>query len=116
MNRVEISGRLTKDPEVKKTQQGTSVCTFTVAVDRRGEGQQTADFIQCVAWKGSADYLRSYGKKGDWVEVEGSITTRNYENSDGRKVYVTEVNANNVKLIKSKQKEDENIWNAEITW
>lgn len=106
MNRVEITGRLTKDVELRKTPNDVSTATFTVAVDRRRSEQQTADFISCVAWRQAADYLSSYGRKGDWVEVCGSIQTRNYEGSDGRKVYVTEVLASEVHLVNGKKSAD----------
>lgn len=101
MNRVAIVGRLTKDIELKKTQSGLSVTSFTVAVNRRG-GDQTADFIACVAWKQSAEYLSNYGKKGSVVALEGHIQTRNYE-QNGHKVFVTEVVADSVSLIGGKK-------------
>lgn len=100
MNSVALVGRLTKDPELKKTQSGLSVCSFTLAVDRRvskdAQNQQTADFINCVAWRQSADFLSSYGKKGSVISVEGRIQTRNYDGQDGHRVYVTEVLADSV--------------------
>lgn len=105
MNRVELVGRLTKDPELKNTQSGKSVMSFTVAVDRRiskeakEKGTQSADFINCVAWDSSAEFLDKYGRKGDRVSVEGKIQTRNYDGADGKKVYVTEVLADNVQLL-----------------
>ena len=101
MNRVAIVGRLTKDIELKKTQSGLSVTSFTVAVNRRG-GDQTADFIACVAWKQSSEYLSNYGKKGSVVALEGRIQTRNYE-QNGHKVFVTEVVADSVSLIGGKK-------------
>lgn len=119
MNRVEITGRLTKDIECRKTPNGVSTTTFTVAVDRRSKEQQSADFINVVAWRQSADYLASYGRKGDWVEVSGRIQTRNYE-SDGRKVYVTEVVSDEVHLVANKKddQEGETAWNttADMPW
>lgn len=105
MNRVELVGRLTKDPELRKTQSGLSYCQFTLAVDRRvpkdSQTQQTADFIGCVAWRQSADYLSNYGKKGSVVAVEGKIQTRNYDDRDGHRVYVTEIVADALSLISS---------------
>ena len=103
MNRVELVGRLTKDVETRKTASGLSVANFTVACDRRkskdaAEGEPTADFIACVVWRQGADYLGDYGRKGDQITVEGRIQTRNYE-QDGRRVYVTEVAANEVHLL-----------------
>ena len=105
MNRVELVGRLTKDPELRKTQSGLSYCQFTLAVDRRvpkdSQTQQTADFIGCVAWRQSADYLSNYGKKGSVVAVEGKIQTRNYDDRDGHRVYVTEIVTDALSLISS---------------
>ena len=90
-----ICGRLTKDVELSKTQNGNSVAKFTVAVD--GYNDNT-NFINCVAWNKLADILNMYCKKGDLVTVEGRISVRNYENQQGKKVYITEVVANNVQL------------------
>ena len=108
INNVVLVGRLTKDIELRKTQSGLSVASFTVACDRRlsqeqkNNGEQSADFINCVAWRGSADFLSSYAHKGDTVGVEGRIQTRSYDR-DGQRMYVTEVVANSVNLLHSKQ-------------
>lgn len=108
INSVVLVGRLTKDIELRKTQSGLSVASFTVACDRRlsqeqkNNNEQSADFISCVAWRGSADFLGKYARKGDTVGVEGKIQTRNYDR-DGQRVYVTEVLANSVNLLHSKQ-------------
>ena len=108
INNVVLVGRLTKDVEVKKTQSGLSVASFTIACDRRlsqeqkNNGEQSADFISCVAWRGSADFLGRYAHKGDTGGVEGRIQTRNYDR-DGQKVYVTEIIANNVSILHSNQ-------------
>ena len=108
INSVVLVGRLTKDIELRKTQSGLSVASFTVACDRRlsqaqkNNNEQSADFINCVAWRGSADFLGKYVRKGDTVGVEGKIQTRNYDR-DGQRVYVTEVLANSVNLLHSKQ-------------
>lgn len=100
INNVVLVGRLTKDIDLRKTQSNTSVCQFTVAVDRpkRKDQPDEADFIQCVAWSHSADFLSSYAKKGTIVSVEGRIQTRTYDGQNG-KVYVTEIVANNVQII-----------------
>lgn len=102
INNVVLVGRLTKDIDLRKTTSNISTCTFTLACDRRfkstQEGAATADFIQCVAWRQSADFLAQYATKGAIVAVEGSIQTRNYEGQNGR-VYVTEVLAERVRLI-----------------
>lgn len=95
INVAVICGRLTKDVELAKTQNGNSVAKFTVAVN--GINDNT-DFINCVAWNKLADIVNMYCKKGDLVTVEGRISVRNYENQQGQKVYITEVVANNVQL------------------
>ncbi len=103
INNVVLVGRLTKDIELRKTSSNISTCTFTLACNRRyssnsNNGQPTADFINCVAWRQSADFLAQYASKGAIVGVEGRITTRNYEGQNG-KVYVTEVTCDSVQLI-----------------
>lgn len=111
INNVVLVGRLTRDPEVRKTTSGLSVCQFTVACDRirkkDSTEQQQADFINCVAWRGSADFLGSYARKGYLVGVEGRIQTRNYDDRDGKRVYVTEVVCDSVQLLESKKKDQE---------
>ena len=103
INHVTLVGRLVRDVELRKTNSNTSVCSFTVACDRRFKSQQPgaqdADFIGCIAWRQSADFLAKYGSKGAIVSVEGRIQTRNYDNAQGQKVYVTEVVADSVQLI-----------------
>lgn len=112
-NRAVIVGRLTRDPEVKKTQSGLSVCSFTVACDRNvkkkddSSNEPTADFINCVAWRGSADYIGTYGAKGNIVCVDGHIQTRNYDKQDGTKVYVTEILAERLELVRDKQESNQ---------
>lgn len=108
INKVVLVGRLTKDPELRKTQSGTSVLSFTCAVNRRfkQEGQPDADFINCVAWSKTADFMGQYATKGALVGVEGRIQTRNYDDATGKKVYVTEVVAENVQLLESKNKSE----------
>lgn len=98
MNSVTISGRLTSDVEVRKTQSGLSVASFTVAVQK---DKEHADFINCVAWRQSADFLGQYSHKGDMVGVMGRLQTRDYER-DGQKVYVTEVIADRVEILAHK--------------
>lgn len=105
INHVTLVGRLVRDVELRKTSSNTSVCSFTVACDRRFKssqpGAQDADFISCIAWRQSADFLTKYGSKGAIVSVEGRIQTRSYDNAQGQKVYVTEVVADSVQLISS---------------
>ncbi|MBQ1826809.1 MAG: single-stranded DNA-binding protein [Erysipelotrichaceae bacterium] len=109
INRVILVGRLTKDVELRKTPAGSSVCSFTLAVSRRvsknsTSNQPTADFISCVAWNQTADLMKNYLHKGSQIGVEGRIQTRNYDdpNVPGRKVYVTEVVADNVTFLESR--------------
>ena len=108
INSVVLVGRLTKDIELRRTQSGLSTTTFTLACDRRlsaeqkNSGTQSADFINCVAWRGSADFLGNYAHKGDTVGVEGRLQTRSYHH-DGQRVYVVEVLANSVNLLHSTQ-------------
>ena len=104
VNHVVLVGRLTKDIEVRKTNSNTSVCSFTVAIDRRfqsSQAGQSADFINCIAWRQAADFLANYASKGTIVSVEGRIQTRSYDGQNG-KVYVTEVVADNVQIISNR--------------
>jgi len=104
INKVVLVGRLTKEIELRKTNGNVSVCSFTLACNRRYQSQtpgaQTADFINCIAWRQSADYLAQYSTKGSIVGVEGRIQTRSYDGQNG-KVYVTEVVCDSVSLIGS---------------
>lgn len=106
-NVVALVGRLTKDPSVKVLDGGNTVCNFTLAVNRNfknKDGEVEADFIQCQAWKQQAEFIGAYIKKGNLVSLNGSIGTRNYE-KDGNRVYITEVNVNNIQSLESKPKE-----------
>lgn len=107
INRVVLVGRLTKDPDLRKTQSNLSVCQFTLAVDRLYKKDE-ADFISCVAWKQSADFLAQFASKGTIVSVDGRIQTRSYESDKGM-VYITEVIADNIQLIPSQQRKPEMI-------
>ena len=105
MNKVQLVGRLTRDPELRTTANGVSVCSFTVAVNRRfrnPQGEYEADFINCVAWRQSAELLAKYFSKGRMVGLVGSIQTRNYDNKDGQRVYVTEVSVEEVHFVEIK--------------
>ena len=106
MNHVSLIGRLTKDPEVRYTQSGTAVCTFTLAVDRKfakkDSGQPTADFIPIVAWRKLAEIIGNNLAKGRRISVEGRIQVRSYDAQDGSKRYVTEVVADEVEFLDSK--------------
>ena len=93
MNKAILLGRLTKTPEIKYTQSGKAVASFTLAVDRRksANGDSQADFISCVAWDKVAETIGNYCSKGQQIVVEGRIQSRSYEAKDGSKRYVTEV-------------------------
>ncbi len=104
INRVVLVGRLTKDPVLRKTTNGASVTSFTVACNRlfKQEGQPEADFINTVVWNKTADSVAKYTHKGSLVGVEGRIQTRIYDDKDGKRVYVTEVVADNVRFLDSR--------------
>ena len=104
-NLVVLTGRLTADPELKTTQSGISVTSFSIAVDRRyrvGEERQT-DFINVVAWRQSAEFVAKYFKKGNMIGIEGSIQTRKYTDKNGNNRTAFEVVANNVQFVESKR-------------
>lgn len=110
LNCIIIMGRLTADPELKTTPNGTSVTSFCVAVDRsyvkQGEERQT-DFINAVAWRQTADFITRYFHKGSMIAVQGSIQTRNYEDKNGNKRTAVEVLAGNVSFCGSKADSNE---------
>lgn len=105
INRVVLVGRITKDPVLKKTPTGISVVSFVLACNRRvkQDGQPDADFISCVAWNKTADFMSKYVKKGTLLGVEGRIQTRNYNDKNGKRVYITEVVAESVQFLESKK-------------
>ena len=112
MNKAILIGRLTKDPELRYTNSNRAVCQFTVAIDRpftnQSTGQREADFINVVSWDKTAENIGKYMTKGRLIAVEGRIQTRNYDNNEGKKVYVTEVIANNVQFLESKNSSNSN--------
>jgi single-strand DNA-binding protein len=113
MNKVELIGRLTKDPDVKNSQNenATSVTRYTLAVDRRNRSksqeEQTADFISIVAFGNSADFASKYFRKGLKVAVTGRIQTGSYTNKDGIRVYTTDVVAEDQEFVESKSTDSE---------
>lgn len=108
INKVILMGRLTRDPEIRHTSTGKAVCNFTVAVDNGyGENRQT-DFINCVAWQNTAEFVGKYFTKGMMIIVSGRISTRTWEGTDGKKNYVTEVMANEINFGESKRSREEN--------
>ena len=102
INNLVLVGRLTRDPELRTTGSGISVATFTLAVDRQftnASGQREADFISCVIWRKAAENFCNFTSKGSLVGIQGRIQTRNYDNKDGQRVYVTEVLVDNFSLL-----------------
>lgn len=102
LNRAVLTGRLTRDVDLRYTQGGSAVGTFTLAVDRRftnQQGEREADFINCVIWRKSAENFANFVHKGSLVGIEGRIQTRNYENQQGQRVYVTEIVVENFALL-----------------
>lgn len=102
MNQVILIGRLTKDPELRETSNGKPVASFTLAVDKFGEG---ADFINCVVWNKQAENLAKYQKKGGQIGVSGRLQTRDYDDEKGNKRYVTEVIADSIEYLGAKKEE-----------
>lgn len=112
MNKVILMGRLTRDPEVRMSGD-TAVARFSLAVDRRfkKDGEQTADFINCVAFGKIGEFIEKYGRKGTKFVVEGRIQTGSYTNKDGQKVYTTDVVVEQVEFAESKSSADGNTTN-----
>ena len=105
INNVVLVGRLTKDPDLRYTASGSAVATFTLAVNRNftnQNGDREADFINCVIWRKPAETMANYARKGTLLGVVGRIQTRNYENQQGQRVYVTEVVCENFQLLESR--------------
>jgi len=105
MNKIMLIGHLTKDPTLRYTQSGTAVASFTLGVNRRfanQNGEREADFIGCVAWQKTAEFVANYFKKGQPMALEGRLQVRSYEDSDGQRKWVTEVIAEQVEFVGSK--------------
>lgn len=110
MNRVCLTGRLTKEVELRATPSGVYTTSNTIAVNRNfknSDGKYDTDFINIIAWRNTAQFLGNYAKKGSLIGIDGKIQTRNYENQDGQKIYVTEVLVEQVDLLESKKQESE---------
>lgn len=105
LNKVILIGRTTREVELRRTSSGTAVATFTLAVDNRfvlKDGKPSTDFISCVAWANTAETMEKYVRKGALIAVEGRIQTRNYDNKDGNRVYITEVVVENMRMLESR--------------
>ncbi|BAL61316.1 single-stranded DNA-binding protein [Melissococcus plutonius] len=120
INNVVLVGRLTKDPDLRYTSNGSAVATFTLAINRNftnQNGDREADFINCVIWRKPAETLANYARKGTLLGVVGRIQSRSYENQQGQRVYVTEVICDNFQLLESRsvseqrQQQDNNGFN-----
>lgn len=108
MNKVILIGRLTADPDIRRTQSGKCVASYRLAVDRpfKSDGQPEADFISCVAWGKSGEFCQRYLHKGMKIALEGRIQTRTYDDKDGKKVYVTEVIVEHHEFCENKRSAD----------
>jgi single-strand DNA-binding protein len=106
MNRILITGRLCADPELRQTQSGVSVCQFRVAVNRRFANKQTgereADFISCVAWRQTADFVSRYFRRGGWIELSGELRNNDYTDQNGTKHHSMVVHCDNVGFVGNK--------------
>lgn len=105
INNVTLVGRLTKNPELRYTPNGVANCRFTLAVNRtfkNQNGEQEADFIQCVAWRKAAENLSNFMKKGNLIGLVGRIQTGSFEGQDGKRVYTTEVIAESIQFLESR--------------
>lgn len=105
MNKIILIGRLARDPEYRQSTVGTAMTNFTVAVNRNfknKDGNYDADFLPCVAYRATADFVNKYFKKGSMISVEGRVQVRNYDAQDGTKRYVTEVVVENVEFVGGK--------------
>lgn len=107
LNHIVIMGRLTRDPELRRTQSGTAVCTFTVAVDRdfqsRESQEKQTDFIDCVAWRSTAEFVCKYFTKGRMIVVDGSLQSRKWTDKNGQNRVSWEIQASNLYFGDSKR-------------
>ena len=118
INNVVVVGRLTRAVDLRYTSNGTAYASFTLATDRdfkNQNGERETDFINCVMWRKPAENLANYTKKGSLIGVEGRIQTRNYENEQGQRVYVTEVLAEKFSFLESAKKDDNGVLNSRGT-
>lgn len=111
INRVVLTGRLTSNPELKTTQNGLSVASFTIAVNRQftnANGKHAADFIKCVIWRKSAENFYNFTHKGSLIGIDGRLQTRNYDDNNGQRVFITEVVVDNFSLLEPKNENQSN--------
>ena len=120
INRVVLVGRMTRDPELRRTQNGSAVTSFTLAINRNynsADGQQ-ADYISCVVWNKTAENVEKYCSKGSLVGVEGRLRSRSYDNAQGQRVYVTEVVCDSVQFLETKPRDkyEEQQYHSQSTY
>lgn len=109
MNKVFLIGNLTRDPELNTTQSGISVCRFTIAVGRnytQGDGERQTDFFNCTAWRGQAEAIRQYCKKGNKVAVTGSIQLRDYTDNQGIKRTAVDIITQDIEFLTPKAQDE----------
>ena len=118
INRVVLVGRMTRDPELRRTQNGSAVASFTLAMNRpkRNDEEQQADYISCVVWNKVAENVDKYCSKGSLVGVEGRLRSRSYDNAQGQRVYVTEAVCDSVQFLESKDKYEEQQYHSQSTY
>ena len=118
INNVVLVGRLTRDVDLRYTSNGTAYASFTLATDRdfkNQNGEKETDFINCVMWRKPAENLANYTKKGSLIGIEGRIQTRNYDNQQGQRVYVTEVLAERFHFLESSKTTNNDVLSNEGT-
>lgn len=118
INRVILVGRLTKNPEIKKTPNGASICKFTLAVSRKvkTQGQPDADFISCVAWNKTADLMYKYLKKGSLIGIDGRLQTGKFTNNNGETIYTCDVMVESLQFLDKKDDSQSNNQEREMTF
>ena len=115
INRVILVGRLTKNPEIRKTPNGASICKFTLAVSRKvkAQGQPDADFISCVAWNKTADLMYQYLKKGSLIGIDGRLQTGKFTNNNCETIYTCDVMVESLQFLDKKEEAQNNAVNQE---
>jgi single-strand DNA-binding protein len=112
INQVTLVGRITKDPDLRLTPEGTPVTNITIAVNRpfkNQQGEYEADFVQCTLWRKTAENTANFCRKGSIIGVTGKIQTRNYQNQDGKRVYITEVVGETVQFLSRRMSEEQRV-------
>lgn len=118
INRVILVGRLTKNPEIRKTPNGASICKFTLAVSRKvkAQGQPDADFISCVAWNKTADLMYQYLKKGSLIGIDGRLQTGKFTNNNGETIYTCDVMVESLQFLDKKDDSQSNNQEREMSY